>query len=123
MMSGALGLNEMLTPADYGNANMILDTGAPISYIHPSFVDGIIPEEVKEDFSPYLGAFQTSLYRCRLDSEIFYSSYHLKMGTLPSTMEEPLTKMGVDGILGVEFFREFRLGIKQGLVYFLPQGI
>ena len=35
MMSGAMGLKEMLTPADYGNANMILDAayrmGQPIS--------------------------------------------------------------------------------------------
>lgn len=101
---------------------LIVDTGAKISYIDSSLVEGQNPIECKQDFSPLLGHFSTNIYECEIkhwhDSRI-----KLSFGTPPPALSVIFATMNVQGVLGIDFFKRFRLQLRDGKLYFPPQGI
>ena len=107
-------------------ANMIVDTGAPISYILPKFLNGLNPQMRKEDFSPLIGNFDTETYLCEVDCiEVLSPSrnYEQLFGIPPHAIAMTLNYLKVDGIIGVDLFKQYRLQLRNGILYFPPQGI
>ena len=104
-------------------ARMIVDSGAKVSYISNDYVAGMVADDCTCDFSPYIGDFQTSLYNCKTELIGCDVTYEQQYGTPPALLATLLHQYGVDGIIGIELFKKFRILIKGGEMYFPPQGI
>lgn len=63
----------------------VFDTGAPISYADKEFVQGLVPVDEKEDYSPYVGPFNTPVYDMTLQLRNF--SCDIEVGVLPKEMQ------------------------------------
>lgn len=104
------------------SVRLIVDTGAKISYIDSEIVDGLNSVDTKEDFSPQFGHFSTKIYECTVQY-LEGKSISLKFGTPPHLLSTFLSLLHVQGILGLDFFKRFRLQLKGGELFFPPQGI
>ena len=107
-------------------ANMIVDTGAPISYILPNFLNGLNPKMRKEDFSPLIGNFDTETYLCEVECIEALSpsrNYEQLFGIPPHAIAMTLNYLKVDGIIGIDLFKQYRMQLRNGILYFPPQGI
>ena len=101
---------------------LAVDTGANTSYLLAHFVEGKLSIGSKRDFSPLLGDFNTNLYECNV--QLFHNkSIVMTFGTLPSSVATSLELLNIQGIIGIEFFKKFRLQLRNGTLYFPPQGI
>lgn len=123
----ASGLQAITICVNNQRANMIVDSGAPISYIQPKFLKGLSPEMVKDDFSPYVGNFTTETYICEVDCQTsiysYYGIYKQLFGIPPKNISMALNKLNVDGIIGVDIFKQLRLQFRDGVLYLPSQGI
>lgn len=104
-------------------AKVFVDTGAPISYIHPSYTEGLKSDGIMTDFSPFIGDFQTSIYTCEVDALVGEKPYTQKFGTPPDIVAMTMNQFNVDGVIGVDLFRQYRIQIREGMLYLPPQGI
>ena len=108
-------------------ARMLVDTGAKISYIKKEFVEGLNIKDIVEDFSPYIGDFKTPLYSCQTEllssNGNVIASYMQDYGEMPQIVLMTIEMVKMDGIIGFDLFKKFRLQLKQGEIYFPPQGI
>ncbi len=102
---------------------MIVDTGAPISYINKTFVEGLVFEREVTDFHPLIGSFKTHTYRCKVNHINEDAPYYQEFGILPNLIESTLSMLHIDGIIGVELFKRYRIQIKNGQLFLPPQGI
>lgn len=122
----ASGLIAITISVNHQNANLLVDSGAPISYIGPKFLNGLTPEMTKEDFSPFIGEFMTDIYMCEIDFlENTYANgtFKLFFGIPPKVISMTLAKLNIDGIIGVDLFKQFRLQLRNGVLHLPPQGI
>ena len=104
------------------SVRLIADTGAKISYIDKSIVEGLNPVDTKQDFSPLFGHFSTDIYECNV--QFLENRYNtLKFGVPPLMLSKFMATMNVQGILGLDFFRLYRLQLRNSVLYFPPQGI
>lgn len=104
-------------------ARMIVDSGAKVSYINSDYVAGMEAEDCAYDYSPYIGDFQTSLYNCKTELLVCGITYEQPYGTPPPLLAALLGQYGVDGIIGIELFKRFRIEISGGELFLPPQGI
>ena len=108
-------------------ARMLVDTGAKISYIKKEFVEGLNIKDIVEDFSPYIGDFKTPVYSCQTEllssNGNVIASYMQDYGEMPQIVLMTIEMVKMDGIIGFDLFKKFRLQLKQGEIYFPPQGI
>ena len=118
-MGGLIGVEIILNGR---KARMIVDSGAPISYVNNSYTNGTKSKYIKSDFSPYIGKFQTVIYDCAVDLLVNQKCI-MEFGSPPPVLKTMLRQLNVDGILGVELFKRFRLHIRGGRLHFPPQGI
>lgn len=93
-------------------ANVVVDTGAPISYIHPSFTKGLKRNGTKQDFSPYVGDFQTDVYICEVDTMTGEKAYRQEFGNPPGILAATLERCNVDGIIGVDLFKRYNIQMR-----------
>lgn len=124
--SVARGLFAIIISVNHHFAKMIVDSGAPISYIHPRFLEGLTPDATLVDFSPYIGEFQTQTYICDVDILVNTSHetrYKQAFGIPPAAISMILKQFNVDGIIGVELFKRYTMRVKNGVLNFPPQGI
>ena len=89
------------------SVNLVLDTGARISYIDEAFTDGRPIIETREDFSPLMGIarFSTPIYSMQVSVENM--SFPVNFGKLPSQIALMLKMMGVYGAIGYDLFNTF----------------
>ena len=84
-----------------------LDTGAKISYLNRKLVKHLEEIEIREDFHPTLGRFQTPIYKIPMilnEREI-----SLEFGVLPEKLESGLLVTGIEAIVGNDIFSFFSL--------------
>ena len=120
------GLIAVTLQVNHRKANMIVDTGAKISYIHPIFTSGMESCGSRDDFSPYVGNFKTETYMCEVNTLICSTNnrvYSQLFGTPPEIISMTLQQLNVDGIIGIDLFKRFRLQIRNSVLYLPPQGI
>jgi hypothetical protein len=87
------------------NINLILDTGAHISYLNPEFVKvDTLNLRRTTDFNPILGNFEV-----RLVDHFSYSINEIQLdheiGLSPNNLASMLRQMAVDGVFGYELFK------------------
>lgn len=99
------------------NANMIVDSGAPISYIRPEFLSGLECVEILEDFSPFIGKFQTETYDCEVDTLTHSGTYIQRFGIPPQIISMTFDLLQIDGVIGIELFKRYRLQFKDKTIY------
>lgn len=102
---------------------MIVDTGAPVSYIKESIVKGLVSNGEVNDFHPFMGDFKTETYQCVVDSVVDGKQYNQTFGVLPNLLSMTLAMLQVDGIIGVDLFKRYRIQIRDGKLFLPPQGI
>ena len=106
----------------------IFDTGAHIPYISEKFIDNDTTYcGVTTDFSPMLNQESFDLKLFYLESELkgFNGDgrFNAMYAQMPKKLETILSPFGIDGIIGFDLINQFRLIVREGKVYFPPQGI
>ena len=107
-LHSVMGFPYGVTLEFQGNSlSCYLDTGASICHL-PLEENGTLTY-LKEyhDFNPILGEFTTPLYA----GEVFLEGLRVSVraGKMVQSLESKLSLMGVDGVLGIDLFREFRV--------------
>ena len=86
---------------------MPLDTGAKISYIDESLTEGETMLEMRDDFYPMIGAFQTPVYQ--MDATVAGSTFPVTFGVLPKMLSMALGLANLKGILGFDLFNNHQV--------------
>lgn len=86
-------------------ATVIIDTGAPTSYVSTSLTEGLEAVDTVEDFNPSVpgGTFTTPIYE--FPAAFAGEGFTMRAGTLPLLMRATLPLLGVDGVVGMELLR------------------
>lgn len=98
-------------------AKVILDTGAPTSYISKSFTQGLTPVGQVTDFNPMVpgDTFETPVFE--LPAAFAGKEFTMKAGHLPANLQMMLSMLGVDGVVGMEVLSRFPVAIVNGSVW------
>ena len=86
---------------------MILDTGAKLSYLNPSLLEGRKSLGRKEDFYAGVGAFTAEVYE--VPAEIKGNKMGVHFSRPPEWLEKTLYLSRCNGILGSDIFRYFNV--------------
>ena len=98
---------------------LVLDTGAPVSYLRPELLDGLTSQGEYTDFHPSYGEFTTPVYRRSFT--INNRKFVLLFGLLPKVLEETLLPESIDGIIGSEILGVCKavLSMRRGKLQFV----
>ena len=89
------------------DVKLALDTGAKISYIAESYTLDESEIEVREDFNPAIGQFETPIYA--MEASIDGQSFPVNFGKLPSLLAMSLQMVGIEGAIGYDLFSAFKV--------------
>ena len=89
---------------------MFLDSGAKLSYLRKSITEDKEPIGMEEDFYPGHGRFQTAVFE--LAGRAGNLEFTAKYGNLPVNLQPLLAMANADGILGYDFFEQFKVCLK-----------
>ena len=81
---------------------MVLDTGAPLSYVPPAAVAQRTPVRNERDFHPSIGSFDTGVWR--LPTSVAGRAFEIEAGLLPPALA-PLVTVSGGWILDSDFFK------------------
>jgi len=97
-------------------ARVLLDTGAPVSYVSPSFTEGLEPVDRVTDFNPMVpgDTFESPVFE--LPVSFAGREWRMRAGLLPGLLGEMLPLLGVDGVVGMEVFGRIPVVIEGGEV-------
>ena len=98
-------------------AKVIIDTGAPISYVMSSLTDGLSAVDTVTDFNPMVpgGTFETPIFEFPVS--FAGRNFEMRAGHLPSLIRATLSLLGVDGVIGMELLRRQPLLFANGGVW------
>lgn len=99
-------------------ARIILDTGAPTSYVSGSFTEGLNPIGQVTDFNPLVpgDSFETPIFE--FPATFAGNDFTMKAGHLPDSLQMMLSVLGVDGVVGMEILKRFPVSIAEGNLWF-----
>ena len=89
------------------DVKLALDTGAKISYIAETYTSDEAEIEVRDDFSPMIGQFETPIYA--MEASIDGQSFPVNFGKLPQELAMMLQMMGIEGAIGYDLFSAFKV--------------
>jgi len=84
-----------------------LDTGAKLSYLSDSITSNYKSIGIDEDFYPGVGKFETECFE--ISTSFGGNSFIVKYGNLPALLQMTLMMGGTDGIIGFDFFNNFKV--------------
>ena len=88
----------------------VLDTGAKISYIiAEEIVKNEQPKEFRDDFSPFVGHFETPIYPMR--ANVAEMEFSVDFGVLPGILSLPLRMVNIGCVLGYDLFKQYVVGL------------
>lgn len=90
---------------------MVLDTGAPLSYLTEEQLVGWPEDGEAEDFHPMLGRFRVRTRR--VEVEWMGVSCAMSVGSVPESLERVLSAVGAAGILGTAILAQSDLMLSQ----------
>ena len=98
-------------------AKIILDTGAPTSYVSGSFTGGLNPIGQVTDFNPLVpgDTFETPIFE--FPASFAGYDFMMKAGHLPASLQMMLSVLSVDGIVGMEILKRFSVTIADGSIW------
>ena len=96
---------------------VILDTGAPVSYVTPSLTEGLTPVDRVQDFNPMVpgGIFETPIFE--FPASFAGHDFPMRAGHLPKLMGAAISLLGVKGVVGMEILSRFPVAIVDGSVW------
>lgn len=85
--------------------NVIIDTGAPTSYVMSYLTDGLTPVDSTTDFNPMVpgGSFETPIFE--FQASFAGREFVMRAGHLPTLIRTTLSLLGVDGVIGMELLK------------------
>jgi hypothetical protein len=103
-------------------ARVILDTGAPVSYVSPSFTEGLEPVDRVTDFNPMVpgDTFETAVFE--FPASFAGRGFTMRAGHLPGLFRGMLSMLGVDGVVGMEILGRIPVVIAGGGVWVGTEG-
>ena len=98
-------------------AHVLLDSGAPISYVSPFLTEGLTSIGTTIDFSPLTpnSPFETPLFE--FPATFAGNDFTMRAGHLPDDLERQVSGLGFDGAVGFEVLSRFPLVIADGCVW------
>lgn len=84
-----------------------LDTGAKLSYLSDSITNNYKSIGTDEDFYPGVGKFETECFE--ISTSFGDKNFLVKYGNLPTLLQMTLILGGTDGIIGFDFFYNFKV--------------
>ena len=98
-------------------AKVILDTGAPTSYVSPSLTEGLTSVDTVTDFNPSVpgGTFETPIFE--FPASFAGQRFEMRAGHLPTLMQTMIYFLGVDGVVGMELLKRQPLLFADGGVW------
>lgn len=125
-----MGVPTLEMDVEGRKATMILDSGAQYSYISGRYIASQLkPIATVTDFAPILGldSFNVPLFELGISvsksNPQLQDTYKLAFGEMPSQLSMVLERFNIDGIVGVNFFKTFRMVLSYGRFLLPPQGI
>lgn len=86
--------------------NLLLDTGTKLSYLDRKLIEGLPQIDTTQDFYPTFGTFETPVYEVTLQLS-YRIELTLKVGVLPTLIEQAVHMAHANGILGNELYPRF----------------
>lgn len=99
---------------DGTRASVIIDTGAPVSYISRRYTEGKPQVDTASDFSPYCGNFTTPIYEFSVG--LAGKEFSMRAGVLPRLMGAAVELLA-DGVFGMDFLKHFKVAVVNGGVW------
>ena len=94
---------------------VIVDTGAPVSYVAPSLTEGLTAKETVKDFNPSVGEFETPIFE--FPAAFAGQAFEMRAGHLPKVMQLEIGLLGINGVVGMELLKRQPLLIAEGNVW------
>ncbi|MCS7053973.1 MAG: hypothetical protein NZM09_09620 [Ignavibacterium sp.] len=89
------------------NLRFFLDTGAKLSYVSKSLTSNLNSIGIFEDFYPLFGKFQTEVFN--IPTYFEGEELNVNYGNLPPFLESTLLLSNAIGIIGFDFFNNFKI--------------
>jgi len=106
-ISNFMGIPIIKMTVDNQELKFFLDTGAKLSYLSDSLTSNYKSIGTDEDFYPGVGKFQTECFE--IPTVFGDNKFIVKYGNLPKLLQMTLMLGGTDGIIGFEFFNNFKV--------------
>jgi hypothetical protein len=106
-ISNFMGIPIIKMTVDNQELKFFLDTGAKLSYLSDSLTSNYESVGTDEDFYPGVGKFQTECYE--IPTVFGNTQFVVKYGNLPTLLQMTLMLGGTDGIIGFDFFNNFKV--------------
>lgn len=115
-ISSFMGIPIIELTVDNQRLKFFLDTGAKLSYLDSKLTSQHTSIGTEEDFYPGVGKFETECYE--ILTNFGSKEFQVKYGNLPSLLQMTLMLGGTNGIIGFDFFNNFKvcLDIKNGKI-------
>jgi hypothetical protein len=106
-ISNFMGIPVVQLSIDNQKLKFFLDTGAKLSYLSKSITSKHVSIGTDEDFYPGVGKFETECFEISTSFET--KNFIVKYGNLPPLLQMTLMLGGTDGIIGFDFFNNFKV--------------
>jgi hypothetical protein len=106
-ISNFMGIPIIKMTVDNQELKFFLDTGAKLSYLSDSLTNNYESAGTDEDFYPGVGKFQTECFE--IPTVFGDNEFIVKYGNLPKLLQMTLMLGGTDGIIGFDFFNNFKV--------------
>lgn len=106
-ISNFMGIPIIKMTVDNQELKFFLDTGAKLSYLSDSLTSKYESVGTDEDFYPGVGKFQTECFE--IPTVFGDTEFIVKYGNLPTLLQMTLMLGGTDGIIGFDFFNNFKV--------------
>jgi hypothetical protein len=106
-ISNFMGIPIIKMTVDNQELKFFLDTGAKLSYLSDSLTSNYESVGTDEDFYPGVGKFQTECFE--IPTVFGDNEFVVKYGNLPTLLQMTLMLGGTDGIIGFDFFNNFKV--------------
>lgn len=106
-ISNFMGIPIIKMTVDNQELKFFLDTGAKLSYLSDSLTSNYESIGTDEDFYPGVGRFQTECFE--IPTVFGNTEFVVKYGNLPTLLQMTLMLGGTDGIIGYDFFNNFKV--------------
>jgi hypothetical protein len=106
-ISNFMGIPIIKLTVDNQELKFFLDTGAKLSYLSDSLTINYESVGTDEDFYPGVGKFQTECFE--IPTVFGDKEFVVKYGNLPTLLQMTLMLAETDGIIGFDFFNNFKV--------------
>lgn len=106
-ISSFMGIPVIELSINSQKLNFFLDTGAKLSYLSKSITSNYESVGTDEDFYPGVGNFVTECFE--ISTSFGDNNFLVKYGNLPPLLQMTLMLGGTDGIIGFDFFNNFKV--------------